>query len=657
MHHALHMSNLNRLPPSMRRAANLACSPNCSPADVQRVRAYFATTTAQEIYALPVFYLHLDPAGIPTSDDDIETHSPATLATIDRAMISFQAIYMTEFPSAIGVDLWPRIWPWPYEPSDGFFGVRKLLPYGSDNRLSSASTVMSTGRMSHIRSLGVVKSPYGAHIKKAIRWLVWLLRKPSIDGSSCDHHAHKIYLGLLVLSGYNMAIAFGALHNFIKKPEVADPDNLSDIIAGAGGTLQDLSRLVIGIMNLILPVSTVATDAKNARLLAGVIQFIRHLEPLLGSGEGADHPLGPLGAALASQDIVPALTRAACASSNLAAELLSKIFFMLGTFLINTAGYDGVRQALENNLLRALIICAPTPAARALRPCLQFLLTYVLPQFFIYHGVVAALGPALNEVADLVATDTFRQSQIYPDWEKTMAVAFERLDILKRQNSGETPSMKACDSLECLVIQTKSSLKRCSGCLSFYYCSSRCQKVDWGTGGHREACSSYGTLCLSEASDADLTTRDRAFIRAVMQHDYQKSKPLTLPNELSFRHMLPDEEYLLLYNYTEGAVKITPQMLSGKSTQERLNGVEWTDLVSRAARSGGRIRLHAMVLPGVIDPRYWAICLRTDSSRVDEALRQIASELPKDRQQWDTEELTTALSSLISDSHNILEIH
>ncbi|KAJ7608926.1 hypothetical protein DFH06DRAFT_1247738 [Mycena polygramma] len=152
-------------------------------------------------------------------------------------------------------------------------------------------------------------------------------------------------------------------------------------------------------------------------------------------------------------------------------------------------------------------------------------------------------------------------------------------------------------------------------------------------------------------------TLSQAFIRAVMQHDYQKSKPLTLPNELSFRHMLPDEEYLLLYNYTEGAVKITPQMVSGKSTQERLNGVEWTDVVSRAARSGGRIRLHVMVLPGVIDPRYWAICLRTDSSRVDEALRQIASELPKDRQQWDTAELTTALSSLISDSHNILDIH
>jgi hypothetical protein len=46
-----------------------------------------------------------------------------------------------------------------------------------------------------------------------------------------------------------------------------------------------------------------------------------------------------------------------------------------------------------------------------------------LPQFFIYHAVVAALGPALDDIVDLVATNAFRQEKINEDWDKFISVA------------------------------------------------------------------------------------------------------------------------------------------------------------------------------------------------------------------------------------------
>ncbi|KAJ6468149.1 hypothetical protein C8R47DRAFT_1223434 [Mycena vitilis] len=628
MHPALQLSNVNRLPFSIRRAANLACSPNCSPADVRRVCLYLATITVeQEVYALPVFFYNLDPTGIPTSDNDIETLSPGTMATIDRAMIALQALYTTRFPNAVGVDLWPRIWLWVRFVS--LHPDLPLIPAVTERELCVDLVVFAATLTDHLATTVLIKSTPG----------FWFM-------------LGKAWAGIVELpNAPKRTIGLSALHNFIKEPEVAEPHNLADIIGGAGGTLQDLSRLVIRFINTLLPSSTATMDVMNMRLLGGVLRFIHTLEPLLDIMEGADLPLGPLGLALASQDIVPSLTRAACAVSERAIEMLPNILFILGKVLIHTATYAGVPQAIENDILRALVFGAQDPPSF---PSVQLFVCAVLPQFFIYRSVIAVLGPALDRVAPLVATAAFQQSEIYPEWENAMAAARERLDILRSATAA--PALRACDNIECLAIRAKSSFKRCSGCWVFYYCSSRCQKVDWGKGGHREVCAAYGTLCFSEASD-DLTTRDRAFFRAIMQHDYQKSKPRILPKELSFRHLYPTEEYLVLYDYTEGAVKITPQRLNSEATHKLLNGPEWMDIVSRVAQSGGRMRLHVMVHLEAVSQRYWAICLRTDTSRIDDFLRQMAMELPKDRQKWDTEEMSAAFASLITDSQNFVEIH
>ncbi|KAJ7633919.1 hypothetical protein DFH06DRAFT_1222089, partial [Mycena polygramma] len=317
------------------RAANLACSPM---SDASGFSAYLPTITAeQEVYGLPVFYFNLDPAGIPTSDDDIESLSPGTIVTIERAMMSLQALHTTRFPSATGVDIWPRIGLW-----SRFVYLHPDLPLTppvAENELCGDLVLFAATSTDHPATTVLIKSTPDFRFMLGKAW-VGIVELPNAP---------------------ERTIGFSALHNFIKELEVAEPDMLAEIIDGAGGTLQGLSRLVIRFINTLLPVSTATMDVMNIRFLRGVLRFIHSLEPLLDIVKGADLPLGPLGLALASQDTVPKLKDAACAVSELAVVMLSQILSILTKVLIHTATYAGVPRALENVILRALVIGAQDP--------------------------------------------------------------------------------------------------------------------------------------------------------------------------------------------------------------------------------------------------------------------------------------------------------
>lgn len=151
---------------------------------------------------------------------------------------------------------------------------------------------------------------------------------------------------------------------------------------------------------------------------------------------------------------------------------------------------------------------------------------------------------------------------------------------------------------------------------------------------------------IDEAREFYVSPRDRTFFCALMNHDYQRSKTTLLQEELLFRHAYPGEPYFLLYDYTEAVVKIAPQSLSSNAITDLLAGVEWTDIVSRVARSRGRMRLDVMVFLLANEAHWFAIPFRSHTARVDATLERLANELPKDRNMWDVRHVTETLASL-----------
>ncbi|KAJ7114256.1 hypothetical protein C8R44DRAFT_740404 [Mycena epipterygia] len=129
-------------------------------------------------------------------------------------------------------------------------------------------------------------------------------------------------------------------------------------------------------------------DDMNIAFLSRVLTFVTNAEPLLGI------PFGPLGTALVSQDIVDALTGAVDA---------------LGT----------LRSSRNEEILATTL--------------------HILELFLIYYAVVSTLGPALDDIVDLVTMTTFRQSKIYEDWTKFISIA--HLQPVKSLMSYLSPSL------------------------------------------------------------------------------------------------------------------------------------------------------------------------------------------------------------------------
>ncbi|KAJ7675526.1 hypothetical protein B0H17DRAFT_1080622 [Mycena rosella] len=634
MHSSLRLNKLSRLPPSMRTAANAACGPNRSVQDIRRVMTYLSTgTEEQSVLMLPVFYVNLDPAGIP-DEDTFDTEAPPEAGgLIGRALLSLQALYTIKFSADIGPVIWPRVWPWVrfiYLYRDHLPG----LPPQSETVFCLEFLMFAGTFADHPETHALILSTPGVRFMAARAW-------PSV---------HKL------VDPKRREIGFNDLRGFLADKRAAEPAHLSELIDGAGGTLEHLARLVVLYIDSLVSSPNIAMHFMSVHFFSGALDFITTMDPNLRKPDHIYTPTNAFTTALVSKNLVRTLSSALCALSvTTTPQALHEVqrgSSILGLIFSKRLGYHLIADALDHNILRALINCAHHKRHSHIQP----FLTVVLPPSLLYYPVISALDRALADVADLLETESFKTCEVYEQWDKFVSLANERLDVFHSYNSGENPSMRACDNMKCSEMGVKSEFNRCGGCQCVYYCSEACQRLDWREG-HRKACDSHGTLYLS-ANDSQLTTVERSFLRAVVHHDSQKEKAQLLIQQLGFMSAYPGQDFLVLYNYTRGAVKFSVQPLNGAPTKERFNGAEWEDIVSRMVRSGGRMRLDAIAMPGTADFRYYAIPLRTNTPAVHEGLRKLARELPADQESWDNDLLAKRLTPLMyHEDPDVLEVH
>ncbi|KAJ7105505.1 hypothetical protein C8R44DRAFT_886458 [Mycena epipterygia] len=293
MHPALQLDNLRHLPPSMRRAAQSACSAGRTIQDLRRVQTYLAgATEEQSLLLLPVFYTNLDPAEIPDlAQFDAETPpGPNVESSIGRALLSLQSLHVIQFPIEIGPAIWPYAWPW----SHFLYTYREHLPNipPPPEDTFCLEFLMFAGTFAeHKETFSLILSTPEVRFMVSKAW-------PHIPG---------------ILDAKKREVAFTDLRSFIAHETAAEPNNLAEIIDGAGGAPDDLARLIVLYIRAMLPKPGTTIHFMYAHFACAIFDFVIRIDPTLGDEEEGAERLGAVGTALVAQNIVKALINLASA--------------------------------------------------------------------------------------------------------------------------------------------------------------------------------------------------------------------------------------------------------------------------------------------------------------------------------------------------------
>ncbi|KAJ7614178.1 hypothetical protein FB45DRAFT_938154 [Roridomyces roridus] len=301
-----------------------------------------------------------------------------------------------------------------------------------------------------------------------------------------------------------------------------------------------------------------------------------------------------------------------------------------------------LNAVLERGLLRALILITLrcNPRGWKLQHQVGYFLRLFLPAGLVYFHAVVAYGKALEDAQALLLGDVLKKNPLYGPchWEEFFACADERLEVLTEYQSSSL--QKACDNTECGLIRDSTSLRRCSGCQVFYYCSVECQRNDWEIG-HRNACPNHHSVLLSER--AALTFCERSFFRALIHDTYLKERPSICVQQIRVLSEYDSAMHiplLTLFDYCRPlpTISVEPVDPDDAEAQEQLRelvdteSAEWQYILERARLGEGRYQLHAIrVVHGMqetwLKTRSWVVPLRTDGDAIFAGLRSLAQRM------------------------------
>jgi hypothetical protein len=159
-----------------------------------------------------------------------------------------------------------------------------------------------------------------------------------------------------------------------------------------------------------------------------------------------------------------------------------------------------------------------------------------------------------------------------------------------------------------------------------------------------------------ETSSCPLGFRERNFLRAVVQTDYADEIHSICEAQVIFMANHPADRFFTFFDYTDHPVQISVQSVMNSHTSDELKNVgsEWAEILSRAGRSVGRVQLHVIRVPEGSDTRLLVIPLRTNSSQVHDALRQLARSIPTG---FKEEDISGEVERILEHAVDLVEIH
>ncbi|KAJ7936985.1 hypothetical protein B0H13DRAFT_2431038 [Mycena leptocephala] len=213
-------------------------------------------------------------------------------------------------------------------------------------------------------------------------------------------------------------------------------------------------------------------------------------------------------------------------------------------------------EAIKNGLFRAMALFAIEHGSSLGVSPLSTLATYVIPSTLVYRSALEPMKGAVGELDAAGLADKLELTPFRVDWSELRTLITERLLLLEHYRAKDRISTSGCDNLECRVIAEKSRFKRCSACCDSHYCSDACQITDWRLGGHREACSQIPARCFHPFSAYIAGPRDRSFMRALIQHDYERNKHVIVLKQIRHIQKYSATPFYTQFNYSMGRASI-----------------------------------------------------------------------------------------------------
>ncbi|KAJ7655953.1 hypothetical protein B0H17DRAFT_1146287 [Mycena rosella] len=367
--------------------------------DIRRLRIYMSGATEdQNALLLPVFYLNLDPAGIPDEDTfDTDAPLPEIGASVERALLALEALYVTKFPTDIdhpethalilstpGVHFMvAKVWPSVH----GLVDPKKREIAFSDLRGFLADE--NAGEPANFAAL--------------------------VDGAggTLENLAELVVLyveGLVPVR--NTGMHFMAVHFFT---------GILDFMTTVDTNLGDPD------LTDTIPISVCATCLLSKNIVRALSRVMCALS-ITSSPEAVQ-------------------------------QQLQRCCTILGILLCTNPGYHYIPQALDYKILRAFVTYAQDPTSAT--NYLKVFLVALFPPALVSYPVVSKMHTALTDIAHLVVTESFKASAIYEQWDTFATLARKRITIhsLSGEDTKERLKGPEWDNLVSRVAQSNGHMR------------------------------------------------------------------------------------------------------------------------------------------------------------------------------------------------------
>ncbi|KAF7300120.1 hypothetical protein MKEN_01335200 [Mycena kentingensis (nom. inval.)] len=575
MHPSLRLSNLSRLPESIRPLATRAASGSLP--DILALRsAITALAPELQVYAVCAYHAALNPLPIDTlrvldSDASVLKYRITVLSMTIECLFSFE--YARTSKVVLGpvfALVWRRIWLW----IEFFDGLRDNMPTGLD----LAPVYGALGR--------AVEISYGVESRETVLSTPGFLRTLGRAWAFIPQIGYRPF--------------------FLVFMDLEDPKRAADVdefIDGVGG-VEQAANLIFTTLSSLLPQNDDAdiNCASDLATLYGISSVF------LGHATERD----ALADALYKTKIVTVCTRLSLVvgRQSLAKKppTPSGLHSMLFTAILDAfVGPDWQKrfaEAVQAGLFDATILFsrAAEDAEVHIKGKLLPLLEKYLPRATTFHSILIPLRDVLPPFFDAElrcpAADEELQRRVTDAWKAFVVLAKDQLHTLELYENRQLTNLRGCAYPECAKVLQKSAVKRCSGCTVSFYCSSDCQKRHWRTG-HRAVCAILHDHHAGKP--AGYSKKDIRFIHALLNSFARRVSPETVAFGLfSILNGDLSEVTFLQFDFSDGPPKIEMGIQAGLrcpvhagcSSDQMI-----TYEIDRAVRSGGRMFMHLIRLP------------------------------------------------------------
>ncbi|KAK7050669.1 hypothetical protein R3P38DRAFT_2866346 [Favolaschia claudopus] len=637
MHQCLRVENILLLPQNLQQLALLALSGGNDDSPLRLTQDLGKVNPEIYIqcwvYCLPVWFAHLDPAGIPKGDNIMTVQVRNAILAISSLRLLDQNFADT------GPDLWPRVWQWVHFIYTHRECFESPPPLDEDPSVELLHLISAFYHNLPTRQL-ISRTP-GVRL---VATSAWKALTGDIPGRM---HRGYAYLGEFIL-------------RFMKANK---PGNLEEIMEAAGSRYN--LALMIAQFLKVAPYKAPTFDGVSHILVANYSGAQKFIAELLQS----DGDRGKMAKCLVSGGVVPPLTSAMLDLSKAPDDyqghklgsILMGYFDVLEIIFKLPLAHKPVSQAVGTGVL--YVIAASSVHFKNIpditKTSVFRLIHSILPMATVYRTVVAQLEtqtPSMDDIPDGL------RNVLTQGLMNMSGLARERMTFMKKMASEK--SLRACDNMDCAMIEEKSNFQRCSHCESAYYCSVSCQTQDWRQGGHRNTCHS---LLISKLKDGDIGSCNRSYMRALLGSDsFLADIPENLHSRLTLMSHSLNAPVLAVFDYTNDdlAMPTRAKITSVEEFRASVRDFEpeaditWDEYISRAKRSRGRMDLHLMLVWDGHRTRRLMFPRRSNVPILHDGLARILDELESDSQYGDLmEKLQSLRGKAREDKEPVVSFH